>query len=255
MTYRPALDGVRAVAILAVMTFHADGNWLPGGHLGVSVFFVLSGYLITSLLLAEHGQLGQVDLKTFYRRRAARLIPALLPLVATATLFLVVRYGTREAGPEIKAEALAASFFFMNLKMFISGRFPTDPLVPMWSLSLEEQFYIGWPLLLAALLRRARRAVLPLILAAIFIVMLLRWHGVHAGWSQAHLYVGTESRADGLLMGCLVAVLLREREVRIPVPAVAAAALLLGWLLATAGPSANSLFCGSYLWPSSVRLC
>jgi len=154
----PALDGLRGVALLGVLFFHANGA-LAGGYLGVDLFFVLSGFLITSVLLSEHQETGRIVLWTFWQRRARRLFPALLSLMP----FIAI-YGRFFAAPSeltrLRGDALATLAYVANWRAILSEKSYWDlfaqpsPLEHTWSLSIEEQFYVVWPLAVALLLRR-----------------------------------------------------------------------------------------------------
>ncbi|ADP80459.1 acyltransferase family protein [Pseudofrankia inefficax] len=208
--YNPALDGVRALAVLAVLVFHMDS--LRGGYLGVDVFFVLSGFLITGQLLAEWDRTGAVSLTRFYLRRAYRLLPAfwLLALVGFASV-VVLGMGTDGERSEF-LDSLASSMLYLN-NYFQVARQSTGAgwLGHTWSLSLEEQFYLLWPLLLIALCRRpwfARR--LPLVLLG-GVAAVLVWRNVLIafGASGTRAYFALDTRADALLVGCALAAWLR----------------------------------------------
>ncbi len=168
--HSPALDGLRALAVVAVMVVHAARDWLPGGWLGVDVFFVLSGFLITTLLLQEFLTTGTIKLKNFYIRRALRLLPAMVAL--SLVLLLYSCSFEPEIARNIRREVFAGLFYFYNyaksLGCFTSGvhLFAGH----LWSLSVEEQFYLIWPLLILFGLRRLSGkqllwATLPLFLA------------------------------------------------------------------------------------------
>ena len=183
------LDGLRAVAILAVMVTHLSRQKvLVGGYLGVDLFFVLSGFLITSLLLSEE-RAGGVALGNFYARRALRILP---PLLASAALALVL-------GTISIPAALAAIFFVANIVDIPLGAF-----VPMWSLSVEEHFYLLWPFLFIALGRHRPRFVAYAILAVLVtrVILLSMKIGV---------YEQTYARADSLLVGCGAALMMSLR--------------------------------------------
>ena len=178
LPYLPALDGLRALAVIVVLLYHANLAWIPGGFLGVEMFFVISGYLITSLLLAEWQQQGQVDLKAFWLRRARRLFPALLLLLLVVVGYTVVFLPTEVSS--LRGDALSTAGYVNNWYQIFShksyfesvGRPPL--LRHMWSLAVEEQFYLFWPLLFGLLMRRWRpRLVLGLVVAGAFASMLL----------------------------------------------------------------------------------
>src|SRR5215470_12536843 len=159
--YQPALDGVRAVAVLAVLLFHGGASWLPGGFLGVDAFFVLSGFLITSLLLAEYDGTGRIRLGAFWARRARRLLPALLVMVV---LVLVVFRGllpSNEVGL-LRGDALSTLGYVANWRMIYRGdnyftvSSHPSPLQPERSLALAEPFLPVWPFLLTLPLHCSR---------------------------------------------------------------------------------------------------
>ncbi|WP_261567867.1 acyltransferase family protein [Frankia gtarii] len=206
----PALDGVRALAVLCVLVFHMD--LLPGGYLGVDVFFVLSGFLITGQLLAERDRTGGVSLTRFYLRRAYRLLPAFW-LLALAGFTAVVLLGIGTAGERTEfLDSLAASALYLN-NYFQVVRQSTGAgwLGHTWSLSLEEQFYLLWPLVLVALCSRpwlARR--LPVVLlGGVAGVVLWRNVLVTSGAPGTRTYFALDTRADALLVGCALAAWLR----------------------------------------------
>ncbi|WP_040667702.1 acyltransferase family protein, partial [Nitrolancea hollandica] len=145
LPYLPGLDGLRALALIAVVLYHADLSWFPGGFLGVEVFFVLSGYLITSLLLAEWNPQGRIDLKAFWLRRARRLLPAAYLLVLVTLSFAVLFLPGEVAN--LRGDAAAAFTYVTNWYLVLAdrsyfemiGRPPA--LQHLWSLAVEEQFY------------------------------------------------------------------------------------------------------------------
>ncbi len=205
----PALDGLRALAVLAVIAYHAELPEVPGGFLGVEVFFVVSGYLITSLLLLEHARSGEISLPRFWLRRARRLLPALF------TLLVLVNFGAPLLAPETISETrrdtLAAIFYVSNWWQ-VFGRhsyfmaIERPPLLRhLWSLAVEEQFYLGWPLLVAVLVKKARRVVAPLALAvALSSALWLAW-SFDPNVDLTRVYVGTDTRLSGLLLGAALA--------------------------------------------------
>jgi peptidoglycan/LPS O-acetylase OafA/YrhL len=143
-----ALDGVRGLAVAAVLAFH--GGWLRGGFLGVDAFFVLSGFLITALLLTEHAGTGRIGLGAFWARRARRLLPGLLVMLAVVLVVSRWLLPADELGA-LRADALAATGYVANWRLMDRGggyfaqTAPPSPLQHTWSLAIEEQFYLAWP--------------------------------------------------------------------------------------------------------------
>ena len=205
-TYRPWLDGVRAVAVLLVVWSHSG---LPApsdaGAVGVSVFFALSGYLITGLLLDEHARTGALSLRGFLLRRAARLLPALLLLVAVCDLLYVL------AGrPEVLVGSLLVLLHVANYAAVASGDY-LPGYDHTWSLAVEAHFYLLWPPVLLFGLRRRGPAVLVrwtlLACAGALAWRLVLTHVLHGPWLLT--YHGTIERADALLVGCAAALAVR----------------------------------------------
>jgi hypothetical protein len=156
----PGLDGMRALAVVAVMIYHANHNWLHGGFLGVEVFFVISGYLITLLLIAEHERTGGVDLKQFWLRRARRLLPALFVMLALLMVYLALFKSVargRVRGDIIGGSATSATGTRSGWAPAYTASEDFAPLRHLWSLAVEEQFYLVWPLVMVAILRRGGR--------------------------------------------------------------------------------------------------
>jgi peptidoglycan/LPS O-acetylase OafA/YrhL len=225
--YQPALDGLRALAVTAVVLFHAGVAGFGGGYLGVDLFFVLSGYLITSLLLDEHARTGRIALGAFWLRRARRLLPALLlVLVAVAIAGRQLLDATDQA--LLRTDELAALGYVANWRMiwrgtgYFADTATPSPLQHTWSLGIEEQFYLLWPLVVLAVLalwvRRGRPALAVIcgigaLASAVTTIALLRL----AGLDRA--YFGTESRAQALLLGAALAVGLARRRPSEPVAA------------------------------------
>ena len=226
--YLPGLDGMRAIAVVAVMIYHANNSWLPGGFLGVEMFFVISGYLITLLLIAERERTYRISLVDFWLRRARRLLPALFLLMGLLTLWTALF--ERDALGQLRGDVFAAFFYVSNwyqvwvgLGYTATGDFA--PLRHLWSLAVEEQFYLVWPLVMVAFLgrtgtRRVANFSRWLFVGAIGITILvgLAYHpGVigepevtpEAYWNVAGrpiskldtLYLSTVARAGGLLLG------------------------------------------------------
>src|SRR5262249_10444122 len=210
--YRPWLDGLRGLAILMVLAFHC--RLLPGGSLGVDIFFVLSGFLITSLLVEEWERRGTISFKHFYLRRALRLLPAfLLTLLACAVAIWI--WGSREELATLGRESLVAICYISNWPALHQVGMPH--LGHTWSLSLEEQFYFLWPLLLWLMLwlRLPRRRLIAVLVAGIVACAVLRFTlyrlncvpGPEKAANVLRLYMGLDTRADALLVGCVTGLL------------------------------------------------
>ena len=159
---QPGLDGLRGLAVLAVVAFHAGLSWIPGGYLGVDAFFVLSGFLITRLLLREVVEAGQVDLVRFWARRLSRLVPALVAVIAVVVAVRVVQEADalQALGRDAAASLLyAANWRFLQVGEGYFGATAEPSLLQhTWSLAIEEQFYLLWPILLVVLLATTRTA-------------------------------------------------------------------------------------------------
>lgn len=161
--FRPDIEGLRAVAVLLVVACHAGVPWLQGGYVGVDVFFVISGYLITRLMYTEYVQQGRLDLLRFYARRIRRLLPAFTVMLVAVMAGVRLLYSPFEQ-PALLDSALAAALYFSNLHFawgatdYWGPNAKLDPLLHTWSLGVEEQFYLVWPLLLVLLMFLQQRA-------------------------------------------------------------------------------------------------
>lgn len=216
LQYMPALDGLRAVSVGMVFTVHAlPALRFPGG-LGVDVFFVISGFLITRILLKEYRRDGRIDLRAFYLKRALRLYPALLlACVAFIVFFVALRHALPL--PLLKVTGIALAYA-ANIWMTATGGY-IGHLSHTWSLAMEEQFYLVWPILLLVVLRFRYPATVVAVLAAAGLV----------AWS----IIGTDQpynpllKAGGLLVGCLVAFLVEDRPRQSPVLAYISTAVFI----------------------------
>jgi len=214
--YRPFLDGLRAIAVLGVLTYHLNRSWLPGGYLGVDLFFVLSGYLITSLLVAEHARTGRIDLPAFWSRRIRRLLPALLVVLLVVAVIVNLR-GDLLAEGAARGDLLATLLYVANWHFITSGQsyfsqyVSVSPLRHMWSLAVEEQFYLLWPLVTVAVLARfPRRVLLGLAIGVAWgsaILMALLFDQL----DPSRAYYGTDTRIFEILVGAGTALILAGR--------------------------------------------
>lgn len=195
-----ALDGLRAVAVMVVFASHLAPTYLPGGGLGVDIFFALSGYLITSIMVEEYRTRGDISFKHFYLRRAARLMPALLLLLAVASLTILVVPG-RPYGWE---EILYAGTYVMNWVRAL-GLGDSAFLGHTWSLAVEEQFYLLWPPIFLFALRR-RIAAAPIV-AGVLVLASVAWSTTlyFSGAAPERIYNGFDTRAAEILAGCCAA--------------------------------------------------
>src|SRR5262245_16195445 len=210
ITYLAGLDGLRCLAVVAVLLYHADTGVFPGGFLGVEVFFVISGYLITSLLAAEWEQRRGIDLKAFWLRRARRLLPASSTMIVATLAFAVLLLPSEVPG--LRGAAVAGLLSVSNWYDVLSqqsyfeavGRPPL--LRHLWSLAVEAQFYALWPpLMLLGLRRGGRRRLLAFALAGAAASAGLRARSYQPGDDPSRVYYGTDTRATGLLLGSALA--------------------------------------------------
>jgi len=221
--YVPGLDGLRAIAVLAVIAYHVGLGWAQGGLLGVGIFFTLSGYLITDLLMAHQAATGHLGLLSFWQRRARRLLPALFVMLAVVVGWVALFQ--RSQLPALRGAVAAAVGYVSNWWLIAHNasyfaRFgPPSPLGHLWSLAVEEQFYLIWPWLILAglmLTRRmddaSRRRWLcrgSLLLAAVSAIAMAAFY--HPGYDPTRVYDGTDTRAFALLIGAALAFALPSR--------------------------------------------
>jgi peptidoglycan/LPS O-acetylase OafA/YrhL len=235
--YLPGLDGMRAIAVVAVMLYHANHDWLSGGFLGVEVFFVISGYLITLLLVGEHERNGRIRLGQFWLRRIRRLLPAVLTMMAAVAVYMALF--NRDPQGRTRGDFLGGLFYVSNWYQIFVGQGYTSneafvPFRHLWSLGVEEQFYLIWPLVMLGILALGRHRLprVGLWLFGIsawiaFMVGLLFANGdvattcspdaMNGYWklfgrcisTNETLYLGSFSRAGGLMMGAAFAMVWR----------------------------------------------
>ena len=234
--YLPGLDGMRALAVAAVMVYHANSDWMPGGYLGVEMFFVISGYLITLLLIAERERNYRISLRHFWLRRARRLLPAVITLMLLLTAWTAMF--ERDALGRLRGDVVAGLFYVSNWYQIWEGLGYTAagdfaPLRHLWSLAVEEQFYLLWPLIMVLLLgrvgtRRVADVSRWIFVAAIAVTVLVAllyhpgtigepdvtpeaywWLGDRPISKLDTLYLSTFTRAGGLLLGAALAMVWR----------------------------------------------
>jgi peptidoglycan/LPS O-acetylase OafA/YrhL len=259
------LDGLRGLAVAGVLLFHDDV--LIGGFLGVDLFFALSGFLITGLLLAEHESSGRIDLVSFWKRRARRLLPAALMFLMLITPLMYV-FGTIAQVEAARDGVVPALLYVANWAQIAdSAQYwalftEPSPLTHLWSLAVEEQFYVLWPLI-AMLVLRGRRArfqlglVTTLGVVASFVAMLVLFDAA----SPTRVYMGTDTRAASILVGALAAVVSLDRRIqrlalRAPSAVTAGQMLLIGGVVAMwatiDGSSSTALYRGLLLLHSTA---
>jgi len=234
--YLPGLDGLRALAVLAVIVYHANPDWLPGGFLGVEVFFVISGYLITLLLVAEEERTGAISLRDFWARRARRLLPALFTMMVLLIMWTSIR--ERDSLGALRGDVVAGALYGSNwFQVWVGAGYTAvndfAPLRHLWSLAVEEQFYVLWPVIMLVILRLGRDRLprvamwfLGIATAIAGFVALLMPTGrigescastPNAYWTIGErcvskidlLYLSTPTRATGLLLGAALAIVWR----------------------------------------------
>ncbi|HET6875274.1 MAG TPA: acyltransferase family protein [Acidimicrobiales bacterium] len=205
----PGLDGLRAIAVVAVIVYHLDTSWLPGGYLGVDLFFVISGYLITALLLSEEARTGGIRLSRFWLRRARRLLPA-LGILLFVVVVLAALFG-RDALGRLQLDLPASIFYLMNWRLVFehdtyTASFGRPPLLQhLWSLSVEEQFYLIWPPVLLLMRRHFTRERIALIALGGALVSAVLMGLLYQSGNPSPVYFATDTHAFGLLIGCALA--------------------------------------------------
>ena len=214
MPHLAGLDGLRALAVAAVVLYHLELAWIPGGFLGVDVFFVLSGFLITTLVVEEVERTGRLSYRGFYLRRARRLLPALWLLLASVSVTALLFF--REEVAQLRGDVVAALLYVSNwwyiasdVSYFeLTGRPPV--LQHLWSLAVEEQFYLLWPVIVVAAMATGRRRVrrVALVLAAgstVAMAVVSIRNGYPVPNDPSRVYFGTDTHAMGLLVGAALA--------------------------------------------------
>lgn len=258
LAYEPALDGLRGVAVMAVVLYHAGVSWLRGGYLGVDAFFVLSGFLITSLLVVEWRAAERIDRRAFWGRRARRLLPALFVCLFGFSLYCWLLASPLALG-NYRADGLASLFYVMNWRLILTSQsyfdqFYASPLRHLWSLSIEEQWYLLWPVVVAVVLSRWRdlRVLFAVCAGGALASAALMAVLYRAGRDPSRLYYGTDTRAQSLLVGSALGVgaILWGHRMRAwawlwPLAAVAVGLLAVAW--SRTPPTSPLLYRGGFL--------
>ncbi len=245
MGYIPGLDGIRAIAVMGVLLYHADLDFIPGGFLGVDVFFVLSGFLITSLLLEQFQRSGGINFKVFYLGRVRRLFPALIALLIVVGFASAFFY--KDAAGRSLSDIVASAFYVNNWWYVIGDQSYFDfiarpPMLKhLWSLAIEEQFYFIWPAVAFVIMRKwHRRGILVFSLglalaSTAWMLYLSNANGYPELADPSRVYFGTDSHAMGLLIGAALAAVWRPGRMSTHVSPTARRLLNLTGVLALAG--------------------
>ncbi len=205
MKYTPALDGIRAFAVLLVLLFHAGVPFMGSGYLGVDVFFVLSGFIITTLLMKEHDETGHINLPFFYLRRIFRLYPALLLLLLLVLIGFWALLGIPPTGLQnYPRHAGIAALYLTDVAMLLDWMPKTSIIMHTWSIAIEEHYYIIWPFVLLALCRSAKKKHLAKIMGGMFLLSLV-WKAIGCVYFKDLLYLRFDYRISGLILGGFVA--------------------------------------------------
>lgn len=266
LKYQPSLDGIRAIAVMAVLVFHGSAPWLPGGFLGVDVFFVLSGFLITSILLHEVETTGRISFKRFYLRRARRLLPALLGvLVFTAILALIFAH---DSAARVQSDIFASLAYVTNWTNIFSGQsyFEAIGRPPMlqhlWSLAVEEQFYVVWPAVMLFAYRWRNRfgvrrvAMIGAVASTVLMAVLSFAMSMPGDNDASRLYFGSDTHAMTILMGAALATAWRPAALpKRLAPGPTAAMTLIGigslfaviWTFVNVDETSTMLYRGGFL--------
>ncbi|MCW2853067.1 MAG: acyltransferase, partial [Nocardioides sp.] len=254
--FRPDIEGLRAVAVLSVLIYHAGLAWVPGGYVGVDVFFVISGFLITSLMVREVERTGRLGLTGFWARRARRLLPAsTLVLVFSAVVaFAVLPVNTRR---DFGGDIVAAAGYVVNWRLglravdYLAENVGASPVQHYWSLAVEEQFYVVWPLLIAAMVTMFRTRWRPALLVGIAVITLASFVFTlsYAAEQPGLAFFVSTTRIWELGVGALLALAL-PALVRLP----AAALGVLGWAGLALVAYAALVLDETTRWPGTATL-
>jgi peptidoglycan/LPS O-acetylase OafA/YrhL len=268
LPHLPSLDGLRAVSVLAVMAYHLEVGWARGGFLGVDTFFVLSGFLITTLLVLEFRRAGTIALPAFWIRRIRRLVPAVLLVLLFVAAYNHLAVATWDRW-RIRGDALSTLLYVANWRFVVEQASyfelfgAASPLRHMWSLAIEEQFYLAWPVLTLLCLRAGRGSLrtLALVCVAGTVASAAMMAATYDANDPSRAYYGTDSRAHALLVGALLALFLRvprsqatrRKRARARYGSVAFVAIVASWVTVSA-TSAGYYRGGSLLYALAVAV-
>ena len=249
LAYEPSLDGLRGLALIAIIVYHSGLDWAPGAFLSVSTFFTLSGFLITALLLAEHQRDSGISLRQFWSRRLRRLLPASVAVIAGITV-AAIWFADSTQLARLRGDALASLAYVANWRFistgdsYAAGFESPSPFTHFWTLAIEEQFYVALPLLVVVVLavtRGSRRVLSGVFVALTAASLVWSMHLESSGATTDRLYFGTDVRCAELFAGALLAVWWMRRDeplsersrrwVRVLAP-LALAAMLMSWMVA-----------------------
>jgi peptidoglycan/LPS O-acetylase OafA/YrhL len=251
MRYSAALDGLRAISVLLVLALHCSYGNFPGGFLGVDIFFALSGYLITGNLVSDVHLTGRVQLWAFYIRRVRRLAPALFAALVLAAML----WNSTNSQVSFGSAALPVIFYYANWKEALDGPLALGALAHTWSLSIEEQFYLCWPVIVMVLLSARKRPLLRagILIAGLVVALAAARFVLHGTGSVLARYESTVARMDELLVGGLCAIFQQSADgktklfvARYGQHLAWFAAGLLGWLVCVARVNASWLYRGGF---------
>ncbi|GLX67926.1 acyltransferase family protein [Paenibacillus glycanilyticus] len=261
--YMPGIDGLRALSVLAVIAYHLNMKWAQGGLIGVAIFFVISGYLITDQILIQKQRHGKLDLKNFWIRRARRLLPAMFCMLLFVTIWLLFIDPNRLI--HLQGDYLSSLLYVNNWWLifhqvsYFESFGPPSPIGHLWSLSIEEQFYLIWPLLLLLTFKRGK--LFLWILCAAVVSALAMAFLYTPGSDPSRVYYGTDTRMFGLLIGAALAVVWPSHKLQDSVSkasrfsmdlAGGAGLLLLLWMMYRMNEYDTSLYRGGFFGLSVV---
>ena len=215
MKHRREIDGLRALAILPVLIYHAGFSWMPGGFFGVDIFFVISGFLITGIILNELNTTGRFSIVGFYERRARRIMPALfLVMIVTTIVACFILFPEQWAtylGSLVSMTYFGSNYYFLGKSGYFDPNIDLNPMLHTWSLAIEEQFYVIFPLLLWLLWKTLKQRNWTIVLAAIAVASLI-WANISYANDPTSTFYLLQFRAWELLAGSFAAIALSKRE-------------------------------------------